>query len=367
MGNQTRLCVVAPKVYPLFNQAVEAVFGGAEVDLYFIATELAKDGDFDVTAVVADYGQPDVESREGVRIIKGLDLCSCQLRNLFRLWRALKKADADIYLIKTISPGVPLVATFCRIYRKDFLYRTSSGATYDRSYLSKHRLAGLAFRWAIRNANLVLAQTDQAARYVKENLYAKSVQVIPNAHRLVPFVQTTKRYVLWVGRSDRIKQPQLFLQLAQRMPDQQFVMICQQATGDKDYRSLINSARGLPNLRFVERIPFDKIQTYFQQAKVLVNTSWTEGFPNTFIHAFACGVPVVSLTVDPDGILGKAGCGLCAEGLFDRFVGQVRYILEGQRYVDMGINARAYAQENHDISRVIAIYKEVFYSIKARA
>lgn len=366
MGSRARLCVVAPKAYPLFNQAVEAVFGGAEVDLYYVATELAKDSNFDVTAVVADYGQPDVESRDGVRIIKGLDLGSCQLCNLFRLWLALKRADADIYLIKTISPGVPLLAAFCRIYKKAFLYRTSSGETYDRCYLRQHRLAGMAFRWAIRNADLVLAQTRQAAMFFKENLCSKGVQIIPNAHRLGPFVQTARRYVLWVGRSDCIKQPELFLRLAQCMPDQQFAMVCQQATGDRDYQAFVKSARLLPNLEFTERVAFDKITSYFQQAKVLVNTSQTEGFPNTFIHAFACGVPVVSLTVDPDGILGKAGYGLCADGSFDRLVGQVRYMLEGQRYIDMGINARAYVEKNHDISRVIGIYKGIFYSIKAR-
>ena len=33
----------SPKAYPLFNRQVEAYFGGAEVDLYFLATELAKE------------------------------------------------------------------------------------------------------------------------------------------------------------------------------------------------------------------------------------------------------------------------------------------------------------------------------------
>lgn len=36
----TKVCFIAPKAYPLFNPDVKKVFGGAEVDLYFLATVL---------------------------------------------------------------------------------------------------------------------------------------------------------------------------------------------------------------------------------------------------------------------------------------------------------------------------------------
>ena len=54
-----RVCFVIMKAYPLFNPEIKSVFGGAEVDFYNLATELAKDKNFDVSCVVADYGQPD--------------------------------------------------------------------------------------------------------------------------------------------------------------------------------------------------------------------------------------------------------------------------------------------------------------------
>ena len=61
-----RVCFIAPKAYPLFNPAVKGVLGGAEVDLYFLATELAKDKNFVVTFITADYGQEETETIEGV-------------------------------------------------------------------------------------------------------------------------------------------------------------------------------------------------------------------------------------------------------------------------------------------------------------
>jgi len=68
-----RVCFVSPKAYPLFNSDIESVFGGAEVDTYMIATELAKDDGFEVSFIVADYGQPQEEVRENVRLLKSLN------------------------------------------------------------------------------------------------------------------------------------------------------------------------------------------------------------------------------------------------------------------------------------------------------
>ena len=113
-----KVCFVAPKAYPLFNRRVESVFGGAEVDLYYLATELASDKKFHVSFIVADYGQAATETIENVTIIKSLDFRKNALAGAQRIWRAMKQADADIYFIKTASPGVPLLAWFCKCYKK---------------------------------------------------------------------------------------------------------------------------------------------------------------------------------------------------------------------------------------------------------
>lgn len=46
-----RVCFVAPKTYPIFNPATGNYFGGAEVDLYYLATELAKDNNFEISFI----------------------------------------------------------------------------------------------------------------------------------------------------------------------------------------------------------------------------------------------------------------------------------------------------------------------------
>ncbi len=61
-SKKNRVCFVSLKAYPLFNPDISSVFGGAEVDLYMLATELANDERFEVSFIVGDYGQPPLEA-----------------------------------------------------------------------------------------------------------------------------------------------------------------------------------------------------------------------------------------------------------------------------------------------------------------
>ncbi len=143
-GKLIRVCFVSPKAYPLFNEAVDGVFGGAEVDLYYLATELAKDEGFDVSFIVADYGQADVETIENVTVIKSLDFGKSALNGAWQIWRALQQGNADIYMLETASPGVPLVAWFCKLKGKAFVYRTASKLECNGIYIKQNFFLGKA-------------------------------------------------------------------------------------------------------------------------------------------------------------------------------------------------------------------------------
>ena len=117
-----RVCFLSLRAYPIFNPSVNAIFGGAEVDLYLLATEIAKDYGFQVSFVVGDYGQESIETRENVTIIKSLDVN----KNLFlgspMIWKALKKANADIYIQEACSLSTVLFAFFCKCKNKKFVF-----------------------------------------------------------------------------------------------------------------------------------------------------------------------------------------------------------------------------------------------------
>ncbi len=354
-----KICFIAPKVYPLFDPDVKGVFGGAEVDLYFLATQLAKDKDFDVSLITADYGQEEFETAQGVKIIKSLDFKKNSLIGAVKVWRAIRRAGADIYMIKTISPGMFLLAFYCCLKGKTFLYRTSNTNSCDGTYLRQHHVQGRIYKWALRRAKHVFVQNKTDRANLERTTGVASV-AIPNAHRLAELQEDKRDTILWIGRSAPIKRPTLFIDLAEKIPDEKFVMICQRATGDQKYQQLLTRAKQVDNLEFIERVGFDEIHSYFQRAKVLVNTSDAEGFPNTFIQACEHATPILSLNVNPDGFLDQHNCGICCDDRFECLVDSLNSILADNRYVELGKNARKYVERNHDIKRTVEKYKELF-------
>ena len=116
----------------------------------------------------------------------------------------------------------------------------------------------------------------------------------------------------------------------------------------------------LPNLRFHGFVPYHKVNEYFEKASIFVNTSSIEGFPNTFIQAWMHYTPVVSLNVDPDGIIRNEKLGFCSS-TFKQLVSDVTTLLEDERLrKTMGENARKYVEREHDIRKIAKKYIKIF-------
>lgn len=357
-----KICLVCPKAYPVFNEAVSATFGGAEVDLYYLGTELAKDPHFEVCCVVADYGQPDVETRENVTLIKSLDFRENALVGAWKIWQALRKADAALYLMKSISAGLFELSLFCRLYRRKLVYRTAHSTHCDGSYRQKKPLMGRLFVRTLKQAALVFTQNQSDASHLRR-LYGIDSVTVPNAHRIKSVHDTERQSILWVGRSADFKHPRRFFELAQAFGQERFVMICQPATGDSHYGDLKKDAGAIANLEFMERVPFHEIDEYFERAKVFVNTSDSEGFPNTFIQACKAGSAILSSVVNPDGFLDTHGCGLAGDGTMEKTIEQLRFLLEGERFLEYGSRGREYVRATHDIETIIETYTSLFQGL----
>ena len=78
------------------------------------------------------------------------------------------------------------------------------------------------------------------------------------------------------------------------------------------WESVKKRALTIPNLEFIERVPYHQIQEYYDTAQIFVNTSTYEGFPNSFIQAGLAGTALLSLRVDPDGMIGLFHSGILA-------------------------------------------------------
>lgn len=364
-GRRIRVCFIILKAYPLFNPKVESLFGGSEAEMYLVATELAKDKNFEVTFVVGDYGQDPFEVHRGVTVIKSVNVSRNLFLGAWRIWRAFLRANAQIYMSKAASLGTTLNAIFASCHRRIFVFRTGGSSLCDGTYLQEHPFRGKAFLWALRRANLVITQNQEDSANLLTTT-AVSSEVVLNAHPLPASTPYARDTILWVGRSDPVKRPDLFLKLARSLPAQDFTMICQKASRDNHYDALVKNASLIENLHFIRRVPFHEIDAYFQRAKTFVNTSDSEGFPNTFLQAGKCATPILSFNVNPDGFLDKYKCGICAQKIWSKFIDGLKTLIVPEKMEEYGKNGRSYVEQNHDIKKIVQTYKTLFARLARR-
>jgi len=157
-----------------------------------------------------------------------------------------------------------------------------------------------------------------------------------------------------------VKRPSLILEAVQQLPMYSFLMIVT-PEHHADFERLAQAAQAFPNLTLLSRVPFAEVEKYFAQAKLFVNTSSFEGFPNTFLQAGKYGVPIVSLKVDPNGIISRHGSGLLCYNDPAALVTSIqRMMTEPDLYQGASENILNYLRQYHDKDKIIPQYESVF-------
>ena len=76
------------------------------------------------------------------------------------------------------------------------------------------------------------------------------------------------------------------------------------------------AAARLPNVTMLGAVRYAETGSLFDRAKIFLNTSSIEGFPNTFLQAWIRGVPVVTF-FDPDSLVQRLSLGRAANSVDD--------------------------------------------------
>jgi len=377
-ARQTRLCILNPFGYELFDPAARAskIFAGAEVQLYYLARALAARTEFAVSMIVErpDTGAEPV--REGVEMITvpRESRHFAQIRDRIPVpspayLAAMHQADADVYLQRGAAVLTGDVALHCRLARRRFAFMAAHDWDCDRHHQrGRQYLAGAYYFSALRRADLVYAQSDfQRRQLERHHEVASTVQrtVYPAATGITA---GQREHVLWVGRCLDWKRPMAFLDLAEGRPDLPFAMACPAYEGARAlYDSVAERAGRLPNVQFLGFVPFADTEGLFRHARVFVNSSTAEGFPNTFVQAARVGTPVLSLEVNPDGILQTSDFGACAGGDTALLARQLDRLLDDrQTWERQSANAHRYFQREHDIEALTPAFARSLLSLRSR-
>jgi glycosyltransferase involved in cell wall biosynthesis len=167
-----------------------------------------------------------------------------------------------------------------------------------------------------------------------------------------------RNLVLWVGMLHENKRPELFLEIAARARARRFVLIGGPRPGAQPFYERIRAqAARVPNLELTGFLPLAEVEPWFDRARVLVNTSEYEGMPNTFLQAWARGVPTVaSVEVGPTLVFEDAARGL----------GEIeRLFTDHAWWRERSAECRAWFERHHSPASVLAQYERLFQELAA--
>ena len=358
------LCFVAPHLYPVLDPATKVDFvGGAEVQQDYISRECARRG-YGVSVVSLDFGQVDGASISNVTIYKthkpgaGLPGVRFFHPRLTKLWAALKRADADVYYVRCAGMLAGVVAVFCKRYSRTFIYNGAHDTDFEPGkHLIRFKRDVLLYEFGLKHADLVIAQNRRQQELARHYYHLLSV-LIPNCYALPngynPTPDEKRTTILWVSTMREWKRPELFLALAKALPRYKFIMVGGPSNYGTDsyYNMLCDRAAGIENLTMTGFVPYDQVDGHFDNACLFINTSISEGFPNTFLQAWARGVPTVSLF----RLQGSASDIMPGSYVdtYEELLEQVTCLMgDEHKRIEMGRACEYYYRNNHQVEKIV--------------
>ena len=367
-----KICFVALAAYPHLAGEMTARYGGAETQQVHIARELIDKG-FKVVFITFDYGQEFITNINGIEVIKahvrsaGLPGTRFFYPRLISLWRTMKMANADVYCQMCTGSITGVVSFICKVINKPFVFLTASDTNMDLRYINRHFTIPFrdrkVYNYGLKTADRIVVQTMDQGKLLNKN-FGLNGTLIPGALNIPQRIKTdytNEHPIIFIGKIYPLKQPDIYIQLAKKIPDKQFIMIGGPGNDKKYFRYVEKLAEGVENLKYLGLV--EDAQAYLQTASILVNTSKYEGFPTTFFEAWINNVPVVSLNVDPDECICKYKLGFHARTV-DNLVYHVKLLIENAELRrEMGDNGREYVEQNHNINKVVEKYADMFRSL----
>lgn len=309
--SKPKIVFVSPGLYPVLSGLPQFEgAGGAEVQQAEIIKMLTAIG-YPVGAITGDFGQSAREEHHGVAIdklpvmgrrgIKGLRFIHPRLTDYLPL---LHRQKPDVIYTRCAGATLAACAFFARRAGIKLIYHGANDLEFGRGVIpGVSKRDAMLFRWGLKRADLVIVQNTQQQQTLREH-WGREGFVVPSSYEDPTFERADfDGPVLLVGTVKPVKRPELFIELARATPQRQFKIVGagnSSVEGQRFANGIRDACAELGNVEFVGGVPFSKVGKHFDGGSVLVNTSETEGFPNTFLQAWLRGMPTLSFVAPTD-------------------------------------------------------------------
>jgi len=243
-------------------------------------------------------------------------------KSLSRFWSALRELDA----VWLLGPH-PLALAFAALSavrrrrvvlgtRQDFPAYVRSRHPRRRSLHAAALLFELAWRALARSLPVVVVGPELARKYRRApRLLSSFVSLVPADAVAASADAAGRSYdgelrMLSVGRVDPEKNPLLLADVLARLHarDPRWrLVVCGSGTMEGALARRLEELGLASASELHGYVPFGRLAPYYRGNHVFVHVSWTEGFPQVILEAFAAGLPVVATDVGGVGeVVGDA-------------------------------------------------------------
>lgn len=373
------ICFVAHFAYGAMAGSRSGHIGGVERQTSLMARWFAGRG-YQVSMITWNEGQEDGVEIDGVRVFRMCrkDAGIKGLRFFWPKWTslvaAMNHADADIYYQNCAECVTGQMALWCRRHGRKFVYSVASEPDCDGRLLKMHSLRDrMLYRYGLRHADRIIVQTRKQQAMLQSGFGRNSVVIPmpcagPSEDEYVERAQARngEGRVLWIGRICGVKRPDRLLDLAEACPDLQFDLVGPAAETEKYARGICERAKTISNVTVHGPVARTRVFEFYRKAHLLCCTSDYEGFPNTFLEAWSCGLPIVS-TFDPDNLIAEKGLGRVCKDVPDLSAG-IRQLLESpQQWHKASQSAKEYYSQNHTVDIILPRFESIFMEVNRGA
>lgn len=308
--------------------------GGAELQIALLAKALALKGH--EVVIIDGASDSSFINEEGIKLInmpgwnKGIRGLRLFTKRIPALWRIFVDQKADFYYVRMRAylNIIPYLAA--KKNKSKFIVAVASdidvfsfGKKFKFAYKKDFNLFRLftvyipndmIFKFLLKKADYILLQhSGQGIGLRKCKGRQVIFQNIIEPNKINSAEPIPQNYFIYVGAVTMLKGADSLLDLINIVDESVLFMIVGQPDG-KVPNKLYEKLKGKRNVMLKGQMDHRKTLALVSRAKALINTSYYEGFSNVFLEAWAKGIPVISLNVNPENILEKYELGICCNG-----------------------------------------------------
>lgn len=277
------------------------------------------------------------------------------------------KFSFDIYHLMGADFITGVWAFYSRVLKKKkVIFTAASISDCEKNGFEWSKITNQVYKYGVQHADQVVVLADYMKKEMYKNFNINSIVIkaghpIPNEE----FKKDDPPMILWISRLNKLKYPDLFIKIFEELKElnAQFVLI---GSGNYLKNEIIKYSKKYSNFTYIPGVKQYKDNEYYAKASLFISTSSLEGFPNAFIQAWIYKTPVMSLNIDPDGVISKYNLGFYAQGNFQKLINNIKDLIENpSKTKDIGKNCRDYAIANHDIEQTskqyYLLYKKLYH------